>query len=100
MITMLTKEQLDEIRARASGLKPYGPKPLWRDTVDDIRALLDHADALAAENAGLREALGFYADRDNWPGEDWPSGNVTGIYTGTPIDEDDGRIARAALGEK
>jgi hypothetical protein len=57
--------------------------------VSDNKALRDLVDWQAADNKRLREALHYYADKSHWHVK----------YGDTYILVDEGRIARAALGE-
>lgn len=63
----------------------------------EMRAMLIHQ---KQENAHLRKALDFYAERDNWKqnmtGKDL-TGKRTLYYSATIIEADKGKVARKAL---
>jgi len=50
----------------------------------------DRIEALEAENLRLREAIAFYANPDNY---------ISSMWSSNPLSRDNGRRARAVLGE-
>ena len=75
------------------------PEEVVRARTAERAALTKERDELRAENKRLRAALEFYADLQNWPYDDEHPYPGPGCYSGTPIDNDEGDIARKALEE-
>mgnify|MGYP006191147151 CR=1 FL=1 len=61
-----------------------------------VLSLIARISRLESENARLRETVGFYADENNWWTEE--SVNTQELF-GTPMGDDLGRRARAAVSE-
>lgn len=59
-----------------------------------IDALTENLERSRSEAAKLREALAFYADRENWLARGHPQIDADTV----PITADGGKIAREALG--
>lgn len=68
-------------------LKEDFPKIMWSWQEEQLVYLLSEYDRLQAENEKMREALGFYAEEENYLGK----------MDNTPIHRDIGRRARSAL---
>ena len=104
----------DKIEAARALIEPLRATVLWQNAnpnvmkaADLLAALADLADAQAQENARLQKALGFYANPENWKGDEeaWERADNGDDDPETleamlsSVELDGGKIARAALGD-
>ena len=104
----------DKIAEARALIEPLRATVLWGNANPDVMkaaetldALADLADAQAQENARLRKVLGFYANPENWKGDEeaWERAENGDDDPETleallsTVELDGGKIARAALGE-
>ena len=104
----------DKIKAARALIEPLRATVLWQNAnpnvmkaADLLAALADLADAQAQEIERLRKVLGFYANPENWKGDEeaWERAENGDDDPETleallsAVELDGGKIARAALGE-
>ena len=103
-----------KIAAARALIEPLRATVLWQNAnpnvmkaADLLAALADLADAQAQENARLQKALGFYANSENWKGDEeaWERADngdddpetLEALLSNVEIDG--GKIARDTLGD-